>query len=335
MAITNIHTYLVYPRDKGDAQAGGTDVDLQGKLFDLLKDVYDKSDTECDIDIAFNPSGAGAQANAVRTLVLKYLNEPHLENGRAIASALKAVTTNRSGVGMLFLLVGKEGDDHKVVVSRFPADNGILAEEAERGLSVAFLERVFMKSQHAYKAATFRGPSLAAGFWQGRAIDKQLGNLLLQVSDYWVKGFLESDFKTTSAQGTRRLGEALRKVSQSNADPGVRREIIAAATLATNMGGEDTSIDDFARRFGLTDAATSAIKAQLRNPETSRERFVFAPVEFSRQIAFRSIELSSGAILTAQAAEFDQIFHQEVLGDGAIRFSTTGTPVGERLRRAS
>jgi hypothetical protein len=335
MALTTIHTYLVYPRDQGEEQAGGTAVPLRGKLFDLLNDVYQKSDGECDIDIAFNPAASGAQENAIRTLVLTYLNEATLENGRAIASALKVVTTNRSKVGMLFLMSGQEDGEHKIVVSRFPADNGILAEEAQHGLNVEFLERVFMKSQHSYKAVTFRGPTLAAGFWQGRAIDKQSGDLLLQVSDYWIRGFLDADFRTTSAHGTRRLAEAIRNASQSTRDPDVRREIIAAATLAQNLAGERTSVDEFARRFGLTDAARNAITRQLRNPATAGETFMFAAEEFSRQVAFRTVELSSGAMLTAQAADFDTVFNIEELGDGSVRYSTTGTLVGERLRKAS
>lgn len=335
MALTTIHTYLVYPRDKGDGQASGTAVRLEGKLFDLLNDVYEKSDGECDIDIAFNPAGGEVQDNAIRTLILSYLNETTLENGRAIASVLKRATTNRSGVGMLFLMSGQEDGEHKIVVSRFPADNGILAEEAQHGLNVEFLERVFMKSQHSYKAATFRGPTLAAGFWQGRAIDKQSGDLLLQVSDYWVRGFLDADFRTTSAHGTRRLAEAIRNAAQSTRDPDVRREIIAAATLAQNLAGEQTSVDEFTRRFGLTDAARNAITRQLRNPATANEVFVFAADEFSRQVAFRTVELSSGAILTAHAADFEDVFDIEDLGDGSARYSTTGTLVGERLRKAS
>jgi len=156
--LAHIHTYLVHPRDKQEAQAGGTEVPLKGQLFDLLNEVYRKSDAECDIDIAFNPSGEGVQENAIRALVLQYLTQPNLENGLAIAGALKAVTTNRSGVGMLFLMAGEEDGDHKVVVSRFPADKGILAEEAEKGLNVEFLERVFMKSDRSEAGEETFGP---------------------------------------------------------------------------------------------------------------------------------------------------------------------------------
>ena len=335
LALTTIHTFLVYPRDRGNEQAGGTSVQLEGKLFQLLDEVYQKSDNECDIDIAFNPTGGAIQDNAVRSLILSYLNNSTLANGREIATALKTVTTNRSGVGMLFLMSGLENGEHKVVVSRFPADNGILAEEAQTGLNVEFLERVFMKSQHSYKAAVFRGRSLAAGFWQGRAIDRQSGNPLLQVSDYWVRGFLDADFRTTSAAGTRRLADAIRAASQTTRDSSVRTEIIAAATLASNLAGQQTSIDDFVQRFGLTPAAANAIRSQLRNPATAADAFIFAADDITRQIAFRSVELSSGAILTAQAAEFDVVFTKEDLGGGLVRYSTTGEVVGERLRKVS
>ena len=70
MAITHIHTFLVYPRNIGEAQSGGTSVPLEGKLFGLLQEVYDRSEIECDIDIAFNPNAKGAQDNAIRALVL-------------------------------------------------------------------------------------------------------------------------------------------------------------------------------------------------------------------------------------------------------------------------
>jgi len=71
----------------------------------------------------------------------------------------------------------------------------------------------------------------------------------------------------------------------------------------------------------------------LRGPGASAEEFVFDSEEFARQIAFRSVELNTGAILTAQNSDFDTLFEQEPVGHGGeTRFSTKGVVVGERLR---
>ncbi|TGS71489.1 hypothetical protein EN817_29475 [Mesorhizobium sp. M3A.F.Ca.ET.174.01.1.1] len=64
MPIQSLHTYLVYP-GKGAEEIdaiNGSAVSLQGKLFDLLEEVYLRSDNECTIDVAFNQGADGSQA---------------------------------------------------------------------------------------------------------------------------------------------------------------------------------------------------------------------------------------------------------------------------------
>ena len=316
-------------------EIGGAAPVLEGKLFELLRDVYDKSAHECDIDISFNPALDGTQTNPCRELIVGYLGDPTLERGRQIATRLHEVTTNRSGLGLLFLISGVENGAHRLVLSRFPTDSAILAEENAQDLNVEFLERVFMKSAFSYKAVAYNGASLTGGFWQGRAIDKQIGNPSVQVSGYWIKGFLDSDFRTTSAAGTRRLAEALRAVSRGAGDIHVKQEVAAAATLANSLDGTPTTINAFFDRYALSAQTREAVSGQLRNAASLDEQFVFSGDEFSRQIAFRSVELDSGALLTAEASDFDAVFTQEVIGpEGSrVRYSAEGKVIAENLRK--
>ena len=148
MPIEQIPTFLVHP-NKGGTETkgiGGAKLPLEGKLFALLSNIYEKSERECEIDISFDKGDDGKQINACRTLITGYVAEQTLPKARKIAERLAGFTTHRSRLGLLFLIVGKEGADHKIVVSRFPADTGVLAEEKRETLSVAFLERVFMKN---------------------------------------------------------------------------------------------------------------------------------------------------------------------------------------------
>lgn len=333
MPIQHIHTYLVHPNKNsaGPVQTNGAAVVLNGKLFELLQGVYLKSDRECDIDITFRPTPAGVQQNDCRDLVCTYLANPTLEGGRAIAERLAMNTDGRSGLGLLFLIGGKEAADHKIVISRFPTDNAIYVEDDPQKMAVEFLERVFMKNKASYKAVTYHGPSIPGGFWSGRAIDKQLNGE--QQSNYWILDFLASEFTVTPAAGTRRLALSIRNAAKKGGLD-VKHELAAAATLAAGLAGQRLSINEFGDRFGLSQVTKEAIAKELRNPRLGEERFQFDLTEFSSLIAYKSIELSNGGMLTAPFSEFDDVFRQEtVVGEPEqVRFITEGAIVNENLR---
>ena len=338
MAISHIHTYLVHP-GKGQAnapQVGGTTVPLDGKLFRLLENIYARSDEECDIEISFNADAEGRQENPCRSLLTTYLGGPTLVRGRTIAMRLQEKTDKRSGLGLLFLIAGKEGHHHKIVISRFPTDSAILAEENQANLTVEFLERVFMKSATSYKAAMYQDTSLLAGFWQGRAVDKQINSRISEVSNYWIEDFLDSEFLLTAAAGTRRLGVALRNAAKLAEDLDVKQEITAAVTLARSLRNKRISIRDFEEQFGLSDEAREAIESQLPKAELAEEKFKFDFDEFSGEVGYRSVQLNNGGLLTAESAEFDDVFQREVVDQAKneVRYSTQGKVVNEKLRKA-
>ena len=334
MPIQQIHTYLVHP-GKGTAagrQINGVAVPLRDSLFNLLDGIYSRSEQECEIDIIFRPTDGGLQQNDCRDLICAYLADPTLANGRAIAERLESQTDRRSGLGLLFLISGRESRDHKIVISRFPTDSAILVEENPRTLDVEFLERVFMKNKTSYKAVMYRDTSLRAGIWSGKAIDKQI-SFTGESSDYWIADFLLSAFKVTPTQGTRRLGTALRDAAKKS-DIGVKQEIVAAATLAGRMDKHVMSINDFEKRFNLSPAAQEAIRKELKSPRLAEEQFEFVAAEFNDLLAYRSKELSNGAMLTAPSADFDDVFHEEVVDEASheVKFTTQGTVVNDRLK---
>ncbi len=336
LTLDTIHSYLVHP-DKHKDEATpirGTAVPQVGLLFDMLKEVFDKSDKECTYDITFDCTDDGTQQNDCRDEITKYLRQTTLANGTTIAERLQSVTTGKSKLGLLFLLSGKNGQDKKIVLSRFPADSGILAEESSDGLSVEFLEKVFMKSATAYKAVVYRGKSLSGDFWDGKAVDKQINSGVLTISNYWIKDFLISDFKATSAQGTKRLANALLAATKQSDDAGVKQEIVAAARLSSGLAGKTTSIKGFCSKFQLSAAAQSAVADQLPNDAVFTEQFRFSSKEFEKHIVIQSVELSNGAILMAPANDFDNVFKQEqIKRSNEVRYSTQAEVIDQRLRK--
>jgi hypothetical protein len=337
LPIESIHTYLVYP-NKGAAEPSaivGSQVPHEGDMFALMRNVYEKADTECNIGIAFNKGNDGAQANARRDMLIAYASAPGVDLGRVLAGELATVTTRRSGLGLLFLIKGTEGAEHKVVISRFRANNGVVVNEAADMLTVEFIDRVFMKNAHSYKAVVYKHQSFQGGFWSGMAVDKQINSQDLDSSDYWVKDFLLSDFMTSPAFGTRRLAVALKKAIKATDDLEVKRQITAAATLASGLGAATISVEAFCNRYGFTDGAKAAVVKQLERPDLANDNFQFDATEFTKQLPYRTVELDNGAMLTADAASFDKVFQHTPVEEGAdrVRFSTVGSVVSEKLEK--
>ena len=121
-------------------------------------------------------------------------------------------------------MLGEERSAKKLVLSRFPADSGILADLSAGNLNVEFLERIFMKSKTDYKSAVFVRTSSVSDFWDAKAVDKQIDNQQIALSDYWIKDFLASDFRTTAAAGTRRLANALKTASKNSSSLVVKEQ---------------------------------------------------------------------------------------------------------------
>lgn len=338
MPIESIHTYLVYP-NKGVTEPSaivGSQVPHEGDMFTLMRSVYEKADTECNIGISFNKDKNGAQINARRDMLIAYASAPEVELGRLLANELAAVTTRRSGLGLLFLIKGSEGVEHKVVVSRFRANNGVVVNEAADMLTVEFIDRVFMKNAHSYKAVVYKHQSFQGGFWSGMAVDKQINSQDLETSDYWVKDFLLSDFMTSPAFGTRRLAVALKKAIKATGNLEIKRQITAAATLASGLGRETISVEGFCDRYGFTDAAKAVVVKQLDRPDLTNDNFQFDAAEFTKQLPYRTVELDNGAMLTADAASFDKVFDHKPVdgGEDKMRFSTVGSVISERLEKS-
>ncbi|MEX2167669.1 MAG: hypothetical protein WD851_00035 [Pirellulales bacterium] len=336
MKLTDIHSFLVHPAKHADSQPtiSGTSVPRKGSLFGMLDKLFERAPMECDVQIVFSPDDQGQQNNPSRDSLESYAREPSVPRGRIVAERLQQVTTHRSGLGLLFLLkgIGSQGH-HSLVVSRFPADQGVVAQENAGSLSVEFLERVFMKNAKAYKSAYYTTSSLRAGFTDGKAVDRQLSGPR-DLSEYWIGEFLMSELRTTGPAGTRRLAEALRTAVKTAKDPGIKQELISAASLMRNQSGKTRSATAIIKRLGLSDQAAEAITDAYARPELMSESFRFEADEFERHALYRAVELDTGALLLAEDARFDDVFHTELLvAERKVRYTTEGKIVDQRFRK--
>jgi hypothetical protein len=348
MPITRIHSFLVRPAKNIAIQprVGGTRVPLDGKVFDLLAALYDKADADCKIDIVFKPNEAGQQINATRSMLLRYAEQRSMATARSIAARLQSVTTRRSGFGLLFVVAG-DHPQKRLMLSRFPADQGMIVEEnADENMDVRFIERVFMKNAHAYKSVVYAGPLQEHSFWDGKAVDKQVD--VKELSDYWIREFLESTLKTTAAAGTKRFAVAFRDAIRTAKELPLKQDLLSAAQLVRGQDGHTISPERVVHSMRLSGEAVTALTHAMHREEVMHETFQFDRTVFDQHIAYRSVELDNGAMLTADNANFDTIFHQRQVEDQIVpqteaetpaapstEFTTVGRIVNQRLKSGS
>jgi hypothetical protein len=337
MELDSIHSFLVHPGKNLEAppEISGTVVAKAGRLYDMMKKVFDNAEEECQHDVAFSPNHEGQQQNECRDSILAYLKKCDLTHGRHLAKRLQAVTTNRSGLGLLFLMMGKNKGKTKIVVSRFPADSGILAQEMEKGLTVEFLERIFMKSATSYKAAVYLGESHDSDFWKGKAGDKQINSAESYIASYWIRDFLHSDFLTPGEAGTRRFAKAVKEAMNHSSDIKTKEEITALSRLLPGLKDKVASAKGILNQFHVSDATQEQIKSRFTRGSLFDEQFRFMPDELSKFLAFTSVELDNGGLLTAPSDNFDKVFTKETVDSSKdiVKFSTQGTVVDQRFRK--
>jgi hypothetical protein len=344
MPVDRIFSYLVEPVDKDDDGAQrilGTVLPKRGRLVEMMTDIYDRSERDCDIEIIFR-APEGNQTNACRTLLMEHLARPTEATGRAIAARLQAVTTNRSGLGLLFLANGVEGTLKRLMLARFPADVGVVAEERAGTLNVDFVEHVFLKNAHAYKNATYLEEAPGQGFWKGKAVDKQSSEAR-GLSNYWIEGFLDSELETSARAGSKRLALALRQAINATPAGEARTDLLLAARMVRSLDGRRISPESLGPQLALSAGAVTALQAALPRPDLFTQTFELNLEEFDKWAAFRSVELDNGGVLIGPDASFDDVFHRQPVavaigengpGGDRVRFITEGRVVKEQLRKS-
>lgn len=300
----------------------------------MLDDIFSGDSTARDFEVTFNPAADGTQVNDCRDLLIEFEAKPTESNGLLVAERLQSVTDNRSGIGLLFLISGTVGLKRRLVASRFPTDQAVLAEVNSGGLDVEFLEQVFIKRLSSYKAIMLQHQTPKNGFWKGLATDRQAGQSGEHISEYWLKDFLNADFSETAAAGTRRLATALKQALKLNPNLATKSEIAHASSLApAAFAGKSLTIDSFCDHFGFSKSTKETIKNQLSKPSLFAKTFQFDPKEFKIVAPYRTVEMNNGAILTAPNEEFEEVFKSQNVSDGVVRYTTEGRVSDQRLAR--
>ncbi len=336
MKIDKIMSFLTYPGKHIDEQpeVKGVEIPKKGNLYNMLFNIFENSESECNIPIVF--ISGDSQDNLVRDEVVQLVSTKNINDGKVLSERLQRSTTEKSGMGLIFFTIGSSGEDNKIVISRFPAQEGILAEMQSESLRVELVEPVFVKNSYSYKSAMYKFKIPNHDLWSGFAVDKQMNHATKGAALYWINDFLCSDFETTPKLGTERLARALQNAIAHTNNMEIKQEIVSCAKLASNISNEAMSINQFCDQFYLSSEAKKEVFSHVSPSRLLSDIFLFDKSEFDKHLSYKVIELDNGAILSAQATIFDKCFQSSAINDSTnrVRYVTSGKVVDEKLKKS-
>ena len=76
---------------------------------------------------------------------------------------------------------------------------------------------------------------------------------------------------------------------------------------------------------------SQTLKSQLSKPALSAKTFKFDASEFKKKVPFRTVEMESGAVLTAPSDQFDKVFDVTSKSNGDVEYTTRGRVADQRM----
>lgn len=340
MRNTTIFSFLIHPNKGAETPVVpiGSAISGTEKIGAILSRLSEDAERECDISIIFSIGDDGEKSNTMHDLLVQFCSDPTIGNGESIAYKLGMCTTKTSGQCLLFLIHKSDPEGNVILVlSRFPAEFGILAESLDKKLQLEYVEQVFMKSHNRYKAVIYKGKPVSNGLWVGKATDKQITYGAEELANYWIYEFLESTYKDSSAHGTMRFAVALKQAVNSSDNFATKTELVTIALQMPSYNNESTSIEKLIEKSHLSEYAKNLIIKSLSNPQTSKIEFIFSTEEFFKHVRYTSIELDNGGILFAPLDKFNKVFNLSKLDNvnkpSEVLVTTQGKIVNRQLRK--
>lgn len=335
MVITEVFAFLSGPH-KGVTPTptpSGVSVALSGPLFEHINELFGRSSSDCNVEIALRSDGN--QHNEFRDLLIDFASSGSYASAEKVTERLSSITTRRSKLGLLFLVRASDNARKAVLLARFPTDTAILVDDASGSLNVKFLDKVFVKNYHQFKSARFVGVPAKGSFWDGFVLDRQLNSHREDASRYWVHDFLNADFKVTSAHGSDRFAKAVKDAS-AGATFEEKRELHHLVGMLDNLHGQHLSPRDILNKYSITDKVANRVLSKM--PATAADQtFKFDRHLFNAVNSYRTVETAEGAIITAESAIFEKVITYEVIDrteiSERVRLTTEGLLAADKLRK--
>jgi len=317
--------------DIDDMTIRGSEILQNNRLFEILEDLFNKSDKECDIQIRFIAQNLD-QDNDIRNKIKAISENFKIENCIDLVKSLSKLTDKKIKDGLIFFIKGCNGGIAKTLIARFPSEIGITIKTDESTFAFEVIEDVFLKNSRKYKAVYYLSSD---DYWIGYAVDKQINEgagKIKEISDYWIKEFLKSELKLNSKRGSSLLAKAIRKTITETKKENVKYELVAITPTIKNINTRALTMNSFFDQLNLSEETKKEVLSKIENSNLFNVAFQFDSKEFEDNCNYLVTILDSGAVVMAPAADFDDIWQREFVAEsGKTKYSTEGIKIRTKV----
>jgi len=329
MKISKIFGFYVPVRKVPSTEKiSGSEILPTSKLFAKLSSLFSTSEKDCDIEINFIAQ-TGKQDNEVRDFIVKLCSKFTIKNCDPLVEALHSLTNKKIKDGLLFFIYAKDKADKKLLIARFPSEEGITVKYKDGEYVFEILDDVFLKNSK-YKAVYYQAS--INDFWSGFAVDKQISDIYLkEISDYWIRDFLQSELKLNSARGSKQLAQAVRKTIIETTDDIVKEELVGLAPFVKNINAKILSFKTFFEKMNISEKTMNEVLSKFDNQESCKVSFQFDSEVFTMNCNYIIHILDNGAGIMGPSTDFSILWQEELAEDGKSKFSTKGKKIKTKV----
>lgn len=174
--------------------------------------------------IVFSPVGTDVENNETRKLIRGLCNKDKQEiESKKLAIKLSKAMDGRTNEALFLVVVGKIKNNFRVgLITLEKAD--IVSTTLDSGKMKLNFGQAFPEEY--FKIAVYEGnPAELNSFSEGKVSDQQLNQKYKAASDYWIKGFLQSESEMTDAFATNAVTKVVR-LAYEKADKTEKEKII-------------------------------------------------------------------------------------------------------------
>lgn len=307
------------------------------EAFQYFINIFDKSIDNCKIQIKFKSDDE--QTNPVRKKILDLLNSDSIEEKRKFADELShrlaKLTDHRNGTGLFVIIVGKKATSTRLIFNRFKEDEVVFSNIEGDTLVVKLLQQAFSKKSRYYKLAVYEDILSDRSFWQGFAIDKQItANSSRDISDYWIKEFLDSEPAINTIQGTRSFSKLMRNVLKKVESIEEQEQVISGILALKHRPDDFISVETFCDTY-LSPDLKVFVRNELKDEYTFRSNFQIHEETYITELGSKVTGLENGIIVSAPTFLYDEYVEEEELENGQVKLTVKGKIKNKKINRAT
>ncbi|SKG68695.1 Uncharacterised protein [Mycobacteroides abscessus subsp. bolletii] len=312
------YAYHVYPQQAADCRGGV--IATSAELSAALDSTFNRSQVETAPVVSFQvDTSVGSRAHPIRDVALDvaFATEPIPAAVVLLAQRLADAMDLRSKPALLMVTVhaAAQEDERRFVMWTFPQQEvfSFSATPDETRLEVS---EAFVRESNLRKIALVQGNQTQTGMLTARVLDYQTTGLDRTAADLWIVKFLQATLQMGKVEGTKILGNALRRAFDHAAgDHQAQDELSAAIAGLRAKGAKKWSVDQVAREY-LGAATTEDLKRGL-NADTCAALFDFDPATFDAVVQYKRFTLTNGVIVSAPFVPISS-------NSSGVEISTTG-----------